>query len=142
MAPKSKATSGVLWQVIAPWVRWPLKSPARLATVLGGVLAVLLLASTLHTSDTATAVPDPADAAATVSTETADPGSTPAPSTSPGTSTASTAAPATSVNQASASDTALGFVRLWARPQLAQPQWSADLAHFQAGAPESRGGCR
>ena len=31
--PNRRQTQGVLWDVVAPWVRWPLHSPRRLFTV-------------------------------------------------------------------------------------------------------------
>ena len=45
--PRNHATSGVLWQVLAPWVRWPLTSPRRLGAVLAVVATALVVASAL-----------------------------------------------------------------------------------------------
>ena len=42
--------SGVLWQVVAPVVRWPLWSPRRLALVVALVVGVCLLLAHLNQS--------------------------------------------------------------------------------------------
>jgi hypothetical protein len=40
--------SGVLWQVVAPAVRWPLHSPARLGLVVALLAAVCLALAIVH----------------------------------------------------------------------------------------------
>lgn len=142
------SNSGVIWQVIAPWVRWPLASPRRLAVVLLGIVAMLLTISTVNSrranSEGAPAAPSSASvtAAATGDTTSDALGSAPsatslattAPSTSTPTSgSAAPVVPVTPPDTASpATDTAQGiamqFVRLWARPDVAQPAWGQALA--------------
>lgn len=45
---RKTSSSSVVWQVVAPVVRWPLWSPARLAMVLAAVVAVCFVLSALH----------------------------------------------------------------------------------------------
>jgi len=154
--PNRRQTQGVLWDVIAPWVRWPLHSPRRLFTVVAGlVLAVVLWqvlngtppvpesspspaagpATTAQTSSTAEPLPSPTltPAAATVAPTATTP---PAPSaaaaasvTSPLVSPTSTAAPAVPPGSAEA---ARGFVVAWARPSLPAAQWLAGVRAYLA----------
>lgn len=139
MARRS-SNSGVVWQVIAPWVRWPLRSPTRLAMVLVGLTLVFIVASNVtHRVDSADAAPA-ATPASDAGTTTSSPGpsltSTIPPTAAP--SSASTTAGQPAAASAPAGDTpgsvAAAFVTLWARPDVTQPSWSQALQPMAAQA--------
>jgi len=58
---RRNSNSGVLWQVLAPWIRWPLASPRRLGMVLAGVVAAALLVSYVHGRSSAQSNPAGSD---------------------------------------------------------------------------------
>lgn len=134
MARRS-SNSGVIWHVIAPWVRWPLRSPARLAMVLVGMTLVVIVASNVtHRGDSADAVPavTPASDTGTTASPLGRTSTSTSTSTAPAPSSATTAAgqpeategaPAGNTPETVASE----FVTLWARPDVTQPSWSQAL---------------
>jgi hypothetical protein len=71
MARKS-SSSGVVWQVLAPVLRWPLASPRRLGLMVLAVVAALLLVSLVNGRSTGQAAPT-SSPPTTSTTETATP---------------------------------------------------------------------
>ena len=71
MARKS-SSSGVVWQVLAPVLRWPLASPRRLGLMVVAVVAALLLVSLVNGRSTGQAAPS-STPPTTSATETATP---------------------------------------------------------------------
>ncbi|MGW5237853.1 hypothetical protein ACWEOW_02870 [Monashia sp. NPDC004114] len=153
MSPNQRQTRGVLWDVIAPWVRWPLHSPRRLFAVLGGVVVLMVLwhvasraaattqptASATSAAVTSTAAPStPSDTApAPASTMTAMPtGTLPGttPSASVGTSPAggNPSDPTDPAVPAGSAEAAQGFVTAWARPSLPADQWLSGVRGYVA----------
>jgi hypothetical protein len=125
-------TKGVVWDVIAPAVRWPLYSTRRLAGVLVAVLVAVVIASNIGSS----AEPrgsEPGESATAVNTPRSG-----APSPLPSLSTALTSSAADADDETAAGTTATAFVRAWARPDLDQLTWwegineTADEAFSQA----------
>ncbi len=126
----SRVTSrGILWEVLAPVIRWPLRSPARLATVVGAVFLVLVLSARLGSGDTPMS-PDPSQSPSTSGSSTlvqSSPSSSAVPSsTVVGTPVASPTAAAVALPPA-ASAAATSFLTAWARPNVAQADWFAAL---------------
>lgn len=124
----SLSSKGILWEVLAPIVRWPLRSPARFYTVVGVALVVLFAGARLSDgggSASATEVPS----ATPTQSESSTPTSTPASPTSTATATSSSAAPSASATTTAlppaASTAATTFLKTWARPTLPQSQWLA-----------------
>lgn len=64
------SSSGVVWQVVAPVVRWPLWSPARLGLVLAAIVAACLALSLVNGDDVGAATPAPSVPTAVVTTPT------------------------------------------------------------------------
>lgn len=146
MARKS-ASSGVFWQVVAPWVRWPLASPRRLTAVVVSVVATLILISTVNgrsglepapSSSAVTEGTAPPGHSGGASVETTSPASTVSAIPSSTTSRTSSPGQATSTPAqtigGSADEVAGQFVRLWARPEVTQPGWSQALTPLASAA--------
>ena len=141
MPSNSTATRGVIWDVLAPIVRWPLHSPARLATVLAlailaGITAAQMSGGTPTTppaplSTTTTSTPSETDATSTSSAcQTCTPA--PAAATTTTLTLSTTAVNTTNPSQgaAAAAKAAEGFVAAWAQPKLPQPQWFAGVRDY------------
>lgn len=151
MSPKRRPTSGLLWEVIAPWVRWPLHSPRRLFTI---VTVIVLAFAGWHAL--AAATPRAASTSSAAGLEAGERGGsstggsfTPtagrptsasaigAASAAPTTATpAQTATPAgkgaTPEVPAGSGEAAEGFVTAWARPSLTTEQWLAGVRGYVA----------
>lgn len=123
----SRVTSrGILWEVLAPVIRWPLRSPTRLAAVVGGVLLVMVLSARLGAGGDPAPSPSPSpsvSASSSSATPSTPPPVTSSPASTPG---ASTPPPAAALPPA-ASSVAQSFLTAWARPEVAQPAWFAAL---------------
>lgn len=128
----SRPTSrGILWEVLAPVVRWPLYSPARLLTVLAVVAAVVLVLPRVAGPGEGPPAASPAASA------TASPGSSPGDQRdSPDGPSPSTTTPAPGGSSsppgpdlpAAATTAATTFLTSWARPAVPQRSWYAALA--------------
>lgn len=125
----SKVSSkGILWEVLAPVVRWPLRSAGRLVAVVVALVLVLFVSARLSGGDGGDAVASPA---VTASTSTA--AETPTASPTPTSSTSQSPTPRPSVSPtptapavpAVAVKTASTFLTAWARPTVPQAQWYA-----------------
>lgn len=104
---RSTTTRGVLWEVIAPVLRWPMRSPFRFFSVVVGIVFVIWLIA--QWSD----APD------------AEPASRPERgAVSAGQSPTATGSPAPVPDPGAA---ATKFVAAWARPDLTSDQWWAGI---------------
>ncbi|MFE6645850.1 hypothetical protein ACFVJS_04770 [Nocardioides sp. NPDC057772] len=102
---RSTTTRGVLWEVIAPVLRWPMRSPFRFFSVVVGIVFVIWLIA--QWSD----APD------------AEPAAQPERgSVSAGQSPSATGSPVPDPGAA-----ATKFVAAWARPDLTTEQWWAGI---------------
>lgn len=102
-------TKGILWEVVAPVARWPVRSPLRLCMVTAAIVLLLVAVAHLTGGD--------ANTTSAVSAER----HTVATATS-GSSTSSASSVAVPSNQ-SLSTQARKFVVAWARPRLSQAAW-------------------
>lgn len=151
MARSSSATRGVLWDVVAPVIRWPLYSPLRLITV----LSVMVLAgigaaqisdgaageggaqspssgSTMSVASGTPATPLSSVGSTPTATASGDCSTcaqTPATSSTP-TNTSSTLGASSTTGAAAASAAAEAFTVAWAQPRLPQPQWFAGVRDY------------
>ena len=62
------ATTGLVWEALAPLVRWPLHSPRRLASLLAALVAIGWLVATLGPSGAADPAPTTPPSSVTSST--------------------------------------------------------------------------
>lgn len=105
---RTTTTRGLLWEMLLPLIRWPMRSPWRLAGVLVG--AVVLIAIVARLSSTPNESVDTSPAAAST---TEAPSATPMPSTEP------------SVEASSQELRAIAkeFVAAWAHPERTADEW-------------------
>ena len=152
MSPNRRQTHGVLWDVVAPWVRWPLHSPRRLLTVLAALVLAITLwhavaeAASGPTSPTGPGGVQPTAAASSAAdlpaspTAGSDAGPPPAstvPSDAPNAAPAETAgsAPGSPVSAVppvppGSGEAARGFVTAWAHPDLPAEEWLAGVRGY------------
>lgn len=138
-----------MWNVIAPFVRWPLHSPLRLFLIGMTALVLVFVAGEINGDDTAPAATPAAEASATSSAEpswstvrSSEAAVTPTAAASPAPDgTAGAAAgvsgedetdafhddPAKTNPSAAAGDAAAEFVASWARPDRTVQDWSAEV---------------
>lgn len=128
--------SGVVWQVVAPWVRWPLASPRRLGGVLLGAVAVIIALSMVNGHGQSGSASPARGVSAVDEIASAPSGTTPTAglTTSAGLTQATQQATGTDAGVDSVPaglskpDAAANqFVVLWARPDEPQPSWSQAL---------------
>ena len=102
---RSTTTRGVLWEVIAPVLRWPMRSPFRFFSVVVGIVFVIWAIS--QWSD----APD------------ADPASQPDRGSASSTAGGSASAGGSAAPVPDPGPAATTFVAAWARPDLSNDQW-------------------
>lgn len=123
----SRVTSrGILWEVLAPVIRWPLRSPTRLAAVVGGVLLAMVLSARLGAGGDPAPSPSPSPSVSAASSS-ATPSSTPQVTSSPSSTPGSSSTPTAAALPPAAASVAQSFLAAWARPDVAQPAWFAAL---------------
>ena len=156
LSPNGAQTRGVLWDVIAPWVRWPVHSPRRLFTVLAGNVILVVLwhvapeaAPTTESSATATPAVSSASAAPSPSATAGqapvvspcaqvtsgghpDTSSSVAASGLTGATMAADGGPTDPILPAGSAEAAQAFVTAWARPELPAGQWLAGVRGYLA----------
>ncbi|HEY8721594.1 hypothetical protein [Pengzhenrongella sp.] len=122
----------MIWAVLAPVIRWPLRSPWRLIGVIVVVILGVNAAGALNSSGGG----PPARATESPTTANSTPGNaTPTPSGSPpparaahdeiGNSDALSGDPAATNDSVAAAQAAAQFVAAWARPDLSATAWHA-----------------
>lgn len=132
-----------MWHLIAPIVRWPLYSRTRLVLVIAVVLVGVFVAGELNGNDEAPSVAataDPSQSATALppipegeAEETTTTAPTPTASDAPETTTEEGDTDALSVDPAegnpsmAAADAAAAFVASWARPDLDEKAWAAEV---------------
>lgn len=126
----SVSSRGILWEVLAPIVRWPLQSPARFFTVLGVAVVVLFTGARLSggtgSNEASTGQPSSTPTGSSVTSSPSSSASEPSSSSPSSTSSSSPSASASSPTlPAAASKTASSFLTAWARPTVAQAAWLA-----------------
>lgn len=132
MARSSKVGQGILWEVLAPVIRWPLHSPARLALVVLALLAAVVGLGRLNGGEEAPPAAAVASSAAQdeattdTSTSPAQTSST-AASSSSGSPSSTAAASASSAAATAPASAARQFVAAWARPELPAQTWLAGV---------------
>ncbi|TQL70627.1 hypothetical protein FB381_4566 [Nocardioides albertanoniae] len=106
---RSTTTRGVLWEVIAPLLRWPMRSPLRFFSVVAAIVFVIWGIS--QWSD----APD------------ADPASQPERGSASASAGGSASAGASAAPVPDPGAAATKFVAAWARPDLTTDQWWAGI---------------
>jgi hypothetical protein len=115
-------TKGLLWEMVAPAARWPLRSPARLVAVIVAVLLVVWGFGRLAGGD------EGGDLGPAGATGSSEPSITVSASPTPTASATATAtASPTADPVAAAVVVAARFVKAWARPDLTRARWLAGL---------------
>ena len=154
MRPSRRQTQGVLWDVVAPWVRWPLYSPRRLFGVVAALVLAIVLWQALseastgtESSSTSTGVPAAAPGGSSTTPSATDPAVSPSAVTSPAGALATrpvspapeptgpatgTPGPAVPAVPSGAQEAASGFVTAWARPSVPAQQWLAGVQGYLA----------
>ena len=100
---RSTTTRGVLWEVIAPVLRWPMRSPLRFFSVVVGIVFVIWLIAQWSDAPDAEPAAQPERGSATAEQS---PGATGSPAPVP-----------------DPRPLATKFVAAWARPDLTTDQW-------------------
>ena len=121
------ATSGLLWEALAPAVRWPLHSPRRLAALLAALIALVWVIVAVRGSaaaDPASTSPATSSSAASTSPPATSSASGPVAS---GPSSTGAPIPPTATSSPSPGEVAVRFVTVWARPELPVEAWQADV---------------
>ncbi|MGH3351484.1 MAG: hypothetical protein ACRDPS_12540 [Nocardioides sp.] len=104
---RSTTTRGVLWEVIAPVLRWPMRSPFRFFSVVVGIVFLVWVIAQWNEAPEAEPATQPERGA---------------PSASGSASAGASAAPVPDPGAA-----ATKFVAAWARPDLTNDQWWAGI---------------
>ena len=105
---RSTTTRGVLWEVIAPVLRWPMRSPFRFFSVVVGIVFVIWLIAQWSDAPDAEPASQPERGAAASAKQSATATGSPAPVPDP-------------------RPLATKFVAAWARPDLTTEQWWAGI---------------
>lgn len=106
---RSTTTRGVLWEVIAPLLRWPMRSPFRFFSVVVGIVFFIWVIAQWSDAPDADPASQPERASASAAEST---------SASAGASAAPVPDPAAA---------ATTFVAAWARPDLTTDEWWAGI---------------